>query len=81
MTVYNREKERVQTVCTPKELAEAIGALNLASIPPQNRHKALIERLNQVMLATTTDPRERNKEAFRLAETTAHQLSALRSRK
>lgn len=71
MTVYNREAEHVQSTCTPEELSEALQALHLDQIPPENRRNAIIERLNMVMLQTTTDPKERAKGAFQTAQTMA----------
>lgn len=78
MTVYNREAEHVQSTCTPEELAQAISALHLDQIPPQNREAALIERINQVMLQTTTDPKERAKGAYQTAATMARVMPYVR---
>lgn len=66
--IIDREGDRIQSTATAKDLVQAVTALNLSSLPPENRLAAVMERLGTVMLATTTDPRERDKPAFRQAE-------------
>ena len=67
MKVINKEDQRINSKCSQKELGEALGALDLESIPAEPRHMAIRARLAEVMLATTTDPKERDKDAFRKA--------------
>ena len=67
MKVINKEDQRINSKCSQKELGEALSALDLESIPAEHRHMAIRARLAEVMLATTTDPKERDKDAFRNA--------------
>ena len=67
MKIRNKEAERIKSECTPKELGEAMQALDLESMDPENRAIAIRERIVEVMIATTTDPRERRKELFQKA--------------
>ena len=67
MKIKNKEAERIHSTCTPKELGEAMQSLDLESMDPENRSIAIRERLVEVMMATTTDPRERGKENFQKA--------------
>ena len=67
MKIRNKEAERINSTCTPKELGEAMQALDLESMDPDNRAVAIRERLVEVMMATTTDPKERRKELFQKA--------------
>lgn len=63
--VINRQgKGALRSTCTLDELASAINGLHLESIPPQNRWRALKERIAKVILTTTTDPAERAKPTF-----------------
>ena len=63
MKVINKEEERIKSKCSEKELGEALSALDLNSIPPEHRHMAIRSRLAEVMMATTSDPKERGKDA------------------
>ncbi len=67
MKVINKEEERIKSKCSEKELGEALSALDLNSIPPEHRHMAIRSRLAEVMMATTSDPKERGKDVFRRA--------------
>ena len=70
MKIINKEADRIQSECTPEELGRALQGLDLESIPPHKKWEAIRDRLNEVMLATTTDPKERSKELFQKAATT-----------
>lgn len=78
MKVVNKEEERIRSKCSPDELGKAISALDLDSIPPEHRHMAIRSRLAEVMMATTTDPKERNKDVFRKAVDVYTQLQRRR---
>ena len=67
MKIRNKEAERINSTCTPKELGEAMQSLDLQGMDPENRAIAIRERLIEVMMATTTDPQERRKENFQKA--------------
>ena len=67
MMIRNREAERVQSKATPKDLVDAMAALDLQSIPPHLRPLAIQEQLAKVMLHSTTDPVQRAKPAFQAA--------------
>tara|TARA_Y100001954_G_C15289375_1_gene350580 strand:- start:189 stop:446 length:258 start_codon:yes stop_codon:yes gene_type:complete len=78
MKVTNKEDERIKSKCSEKELGEALSAMDLASIPPEHRHMAIRARLAEVMMATTTDPKERGKDVFRQAVDVYTQLQRRR---
>ena len=67
MKVINKEDERINSKCSPHELGKALSGLDLQSIPLEHRHMAIRARLAEVMMATTTDPKERGKDVFRKA--------------
>ena len=80
MKDVNKQKDRIQTTCTPQELGRAISAIDLSSIPPENRKAAITERMMEVMLATTEDVDERRKEHFQQAASTYGQIRRRRAR-
>tara|TARA_B100001094_G_scaffold39739_1_gene34333 strand:+ start:4434 stop:4691 length:258 start_codon:yes stop_codon:yes gene_type:complete len=80
MKIKNTEAERINSECTQVVLGEALQALDLSSIPPEKRRDAIRERLNEVMLATTTSPFERNKELFQKAAHTYGQTRRHKAR-
>lgn len=82
MTVKNRERDRINTECSPQELGDAIASLDLPSIPPHKRMAAISERITEVMLNTTRNPDEKSKPAFQKADKaySEHQRNKARSK-
>lgn len=55
MKVYNREREAKPSSITPEQLGRAMSGLDLASIPPEKRQSAIMDRLIEVMAETVHD--------------------------
>lgn len=55
MKVFNRQKDSLTSSITPHELGRAMSSLDLASIPPEKRHGAVMDRLASIMADTIHD--------------------------
>lgn len=75
--IVNHAAERVKSKATERDIRAALDALDLDAIPPEKRARAVTAALTRVMLATTTDPRERAKDAFVSARETYKHVAGL----
>lgn len=75
--IVNHEAERIKSKATEADLRAAIDALDLQSIPPEKRWKAISFALARVMVSTVTDPRERSKDAFQQAKGTYERVTGV----
>jgi len=56
-----KKKKYIPSSLTPIELGKAMKQLDLTSIPPHNRGKAIREHLTKIMADTVTDPEAKQK--------------------
>jgi hypothetical protein len=49
MTVQNKQAEALDSNLTTHELGQAMSQLDLSSVPPHKRHKAVMDHLMRIM--------------------------------
>ena len=60
MSVYNREKNRINSNLTLEQFAEYMKQLNRDDIPLENRKMATIDHMMRIIAGSVSDPDTRN---------------------